>query len=114
MGNVARAMQSPRILAGELQFYEGDTFALDLHFDLRDLDDMPVELIDGDEVFFRIFDRYGRRIYEERLEFGDEMTIRFDAALVADMPQGRYYATVQIVHAGEVGTMAKNVPILVR
>lgn len=86
MTRLPAAKQSPRVSAGVLRWYEGDTFRLRLRLELVDQDGAPVTLGADDVVTVQFFDETQQPVHtasptvtdnEAELVFGDAVSAKF-------------------------------------
>lgn len=110
MGNIKSAVPSPQIVAGGIEFYEGDEFKVQVLLELTDQDGEPVELVSGDTAEVRILSE-GDTVYTKTYtEIRDNaLTLDFDAAMNALMPCGKYNLRVIVSHGGVIATVADAV-----
>ena len=122
MANLIGARQSPRICAGDIHWYYGDTFSITFELRLRDQDGEIVNLeipIEGpeDDVSLEILDRS-----EQRVDLGDRVTsdiyegtvtLEVDSDLSRRMAPGQYRLTISVVHAGLQTTILHRCRIVV-
>ena len=89
------AQQSPRIVGGEIQWYEGDAFTINWTIHLSE-DEHPLEFQEGDVLVWNFFPSYCPATpvhtftfqYEDIVE--DTVTLYFDRAISKKFKAGSY------------------------
>lgn len=107
---------SPEIVCGQIGFYEGDQFRMDLKLELTDQDMTPVELTQTDTVQLVILDR-SRKTVRSKTYTGitnNTITVDVDEALAGMLTKGAYSYRLIVNHGGTVTTVAADNVILVR
>lgn len=116
MANVPGARLSPELVAGELRFYEGDTFAVTFVLELTDQDGAAVAITEEDVVKLTIYDRRHREV--ETFTYGGLSDNRFalvmTETLSKKMPAGAYTYRIAVSHGGDRTTVAWENKMIVR
>ena len=107
---------SPEIVCGQIRFYEGDQFKIDLVLELTDQDQTPVELTKTDEVQLLILDRRRKTVWSKTYNgiTNNTITVDVDEARSGMMTKGMYSYRVIVRHGGTVTTVAADNIIMVR
>ena len=109
MAYIPHAEPSPRIVNGELHWYQGDTFSIELHLDLRDQDDTPIEIGPDDTVKIIFRDRKGAdmNVFDPFMGIVNNIiTLVFDAARTAKFIRGIYQ--YDVIYVGQNRTTIVN------
>lgn len=116
MGDLRRARMSPEIVCGQIRFYEGDQFKIDLVLELTDQDQTPVELTQTDTVQLVILDRRRKTVWSKTYNgiTNNTITVDVDEAMAGMMTKGMYSYRVIVSHGGTVTTVAADNIIMVR
>lgn len=112
MKNLRRAKVSPRVENGNLFWYEGDTFALTIRLELKDLTGRKIDLTADDQLELVIRDCREDRVLGfsftgETLETGT-VTLEMDKDKTALLPAGKYTYDVYLTHGDRVTLAKKN------
>jgi len=102
MARIPNAEPSPRIVNGELHWYQGDTFSIELHLDLKDQDDTPITIAATDTVKVVFTDRSGAeiKVFDPFTNIVDnKITLTFDSAKSAKFVKGQY--RYDIIYTGQ-------------
>lgn len=95
---IPSAMISPQNDGGVLKFYEGDTFTMNLHLDLKDQDGEPIHFDnETDTLKLSFYNKRNTKVKE--FDFGgegeevtdDTCIIEFDDTVTAFFPKGEYH-----------------------
>lgn len=109
MAYIPHAEPSPRIVNGEIHWYQGDTFSIELHLDLRDQDDTPIEIVPDDTVRIIFRDRKGTDMNVFDTFTGivnNVVTLDFNTARTAKFIKGEYQ--YDVVYTGQNRTTIAN------
>lgn len=117
MGNLASARLSPEIVAAELRWYHGDTFTINFHLNLVDIDGERVELLPGDSVSVTLLDAT-----RQPVDIGETVLDREQAIVTWELgrersmsiAKGKYALSIVLCHDGEYRTILHESPVLVR
>lgn len=115
MISIPGAKASPRIEAGVLCWYEGDTFDLEIQFALLDQDEDAVHMQESDRVTVTFLDETRKPVREfsfTELE-DNRVTLVFDEAVSGTFTKGRYTYDVRYTHANKT-TLVRDNRVLVQ
>lgn len=114
MSNLPSAEMSPRIVNGVIKWYQGDTFDLQLTFDLEDQDGEPITIAQTDTVNIVFKDKSLKTVKEFTFTniSNNTVTMDFDATCTALFGSGIY--TYDIYYTGtERTTLGNNNKVVV-
>lgn len=98
MGNIPSAKVSPRVVNGVLFWYAGDTFDLDLIFDIVDQDEETYNIRPRDTVKIIFENARNKKVAE--YNFGNitdnKVTIHMDSTETQKYPTGEYTYEAQL------------------
>lgn len=103
MAKLPGAKMSPRIVNGVLLWYEGDTFALNLHLSIKDQDGTPVTLSSTDTLELTFYSRNAAVV--ETMTFtgevlsGGTVKVTVDEDTSALFPVGHYSYDLRLLGA---------------
>lgn len=116
MGNLRRARMSPEIVGGQLRFYEGDQFSIEIQMELEDQDGTAVRLAGEDTVELVILDRTRMEVWRRSYTglTRNAVTVEVDEELTGLLPKGKYSYRMTVTHGGGRTTIAADNAISVR
>lgn len=108
MSNLPSAEMSPRIVNGVIKWYQGDTFDLQLTFDLEDQDGEPITIAPTDTVKIVFKDKSLKTVKEFTFTniSNNTVTMDFDATCTALFTKGNY--TYDVLYSRSERTTVAN------
>ena len=124
MANLIGARQSPRVIAGEIKWYYGDTFSITFDLRLKDQDGEEVSLgntieSSRDQITLELLDRSDRAVDLARHGNvtadvqGGTITMNVDDWLAAELARGQYTLFISVYHAGRRTTILHRCRVII-
>lgn len=108
------AKPSPRILNGNIYWYEGDTFSIPLTIDIGTLRE-GINISKGNTVVLNFFNTAGTLVFYKNATVIENNTVQFEISgtETSKLPAGRY--RMKILHENSEGrvTVAPDVRVIV-
>lgn len=109
MTTLPAAKQSPRVDAGVLRWYAGDTFRLLLQLEVVDQDGAVVMLGEDDTLTVEFFDQTQKPVYTASPTLtASQAELVFDEALSAKFTKGTYSYDICCTHGDNLTLVRQN------
>lgn len=109
------AKPSPRILNGNIYWYEGDTFSFPIVIDIFDELGYKKKLAEGETVALNFFNSAGTMMFFKNVAIAENNTIQFEITdtETVNFPAGRYRMNILYGSIDGRETIADDVRIVV-
>ena len=103
------AYPSPRVAAGVLRWYEGDTFEIVLRLELKDQDGEEVTIGASDSVSVTFYNETHETVHTFSLQSIENncAALDFSSTVTAKFPKGQYTYDIRYAH-GDKTTLARD------